>query len=570
MNRRTFLLASAGSASAAAVSGCARSNATPLPLAAPTALAAENLKADVAIIGGGLGGVAAALGACRAGAKKVVMTEETLWVGGQLTSQLVPPDEHQFIEGGGSTALYQMLRNRIRETYKTRADKPLRAAAKTNATLNPGNGWVSRLCHEPRVALDVMERMLLPYTQSGQLTVLRQTKPVSADTSGDRVAAVKCKKADGAEVVIEAEYFLDATEEGDLLPMSKTEFVTGTESQKDTGEPNAADRPRPGNIQSFTWCFVLEHCPGESHVVAKPAEYDFWKKQRTGEGHPVFQWDKPAYAFYPPGERDPANAKLMNFWTYRRVVDKKLFEPGSYKGDVTVVNYHQNDYALGPSHYGTPEDCARHVAASKQLSLSFLHWLQTECPRSDGKAGWPELRLCPEQTGTADGLAMAPYIRESRRILPVYRVLQQHVSRDLRVKEMGEAKARAEEYKDSVGIGLYLYIDIHKTCEGYSNGGGGKVFPFQIPLGALIPQRVENLLAACKNLGVTHLTNGCYRLHPTEWNIGESAGVLAAMCVEKKLKPRQVRSQANLLADYQKKLTDGGVRIEWPAEQLRG
>jgi hypothetical protein len=69
---------------------------------------------------------------------------------------------------------------------------------------------------------------------------------------------------------------------------------------------------------------------------------------------------------------------------------------------------------------------------------------------------------------------------------------------------------------------------------------------------------------------VTHLTNGCYRLHPTEWNIGESAGVLAAMCVEKKLKPRQVRSQANLLADYQKKLTDGGVRIEWPAEQLRG
>ena len=117
----------------------------------------------------------------------------------------------------------------------------------------------------------------------------------------------------------------------------------------------------------------------------------------------------------------------MNFWTYRRIVDKKLFEPGSYKGDVSVVNYHQNDYALGSSHYGTPESCAKHIAASKQLSLSFLHWLQTESPRGDGKIGWPELRPCPEQSGTADGMAMAQYIRESRRIVPTYRVLQQHV-----------------------------------------------------------------------------------------------------------------------------------------------
>ena len=29
--------------------------------------------------------------------------------------------------------------------------------------------------------------------------------------------------------------------------------------------------------------------------------------------------------------------------------------------------------------------------------------------------------------------------------------------------------------------------------------------PFQIPLGALIPERVENLLPACKNIGTTHI-----------------------------------------------------------------
>ena len=46
-----------------------------------------------------------------------------------------------------------------------------------------------------------------------------------------------------------------------------------------------------------------------------------------------------------------------------------------------------------------------------------------------------------------------------------------------------------------------------------------QTLPFQIPLGALIPVKTKNLLAACKNIGTTHLTNGAYRLHPIEWAI---------------------------------------------------
>ena len=42
--------------------------------------------------------------------------------------------------------------------------------------------------------------------------------------------------------------------------------------------------------------------------------------------------------------------------------------------------------------------------------------MQTEAPRADGKAGWPGLKLRHDQSGTEDGLAMYPYIRESRRI----------------------------------------------------------------------------------------------------------------------------------------------------------
>ena len=92
-------------------------------------------------------------------------------------------------------------------------------------------------------------------------------------------------------------------------------------------------------------------------------------------------------------------------------------------------------------------------------------------------------------------------------------------------------------------------------------------WPFQIPLGALLPVRVENLLPACKNLGVTHITNGCYRLHPVEWNIGEAAGALAAYCLAQRLTPRQVRNTPQLLADFQRVLTNVlGFTLIWPPD----
>ena len=122
--------------------------------------------------------------------------------------------------------------------------------------------------------------------------------------------------------------------------------------------------------------------------------------------------------------------------------------------------------------------------------------------------------------------------------------------------------AGAERFADSVGVGSYR-IDLHPAT-----GGGNYVdissLPFQIPLGAFIPKRVENLLPACKNLGTTHITNGCYRLHPVEWAIGEAAGALAAFCLEQREPPRAVRNTPKRLADFQSWIVEQGVEIEWP------
>ena len=76
--------------------------------------------------------------------------------------------------------------------------------------------------------------------------------------------------------------------------------------------------------------------------------------------------------------------------------------------------------------------------------------------------------------------------------------------------------------------------------------------------------RIENLLPACKNIGTTHITNGCYRLHPVEWNIGEAAGALVAFAHARHVRPQAVRDTPALLADYQKRLVAQGVELRWP------
>ena len=77
----------------------------------------RTIQADIAIIGASLGGVQAARAACMHG-MKVYLCEETDWIGGQLTSQAVPPDEHRWIEEQGAPQSYLDYRKAVREYYR--------------------------------------------------------------------------------------------------------------------------------------------------------------------------------------------------------------------------------------------------------------------------------------------------------------------------------------------------------------------------------------------------------------------------------------------------------------------
>ncbi|MCE7874659.1 FAD-dependent oxidoreductase [bacterium CPR1] len=515
----------------------------------------RELQADLVIVGAGVGGCAAAWAALRRG-RRVILSESCDWLGGQLTSQAVPPDEHPWIEQFGCTRSYRRLREGIREHY--RHYYPLTEAARANRLLNPGNGFVSAICHEPRVSLAVLEGFLSPYRAGGQLTVLTEHEPVRVENEGDRVSAVHLQGPEGP-VVCHAPYFIDATETGDLLPLGGVEYVTGAESVAETGEPHAKPAAQPANQQAISWCFILDYQPDRDNTIERPRDYAFWRDYlpplTPSWGGPLLSWQathpitlEPVVRSFDPLEPEPHRGP-MDLWTFRRIADRANFQPGAYESDICLVNWPQIDYLPGNIVDVDAAERERHLEGARQLSTSMLYWMQTEAPRRDGGTGWKGLRLRGDLCGTSHGLAKRPYIRESRRIRGRFTVKEQHVG--------GEGSATV--FPDSVGVGAYR-IDLHPSTGG-DNYIDVSAWPFQIPLGALLPRRVENLMAGGKNLACTHITNGCYRLHPVEWNVGEAAGLLAAFCLEHDRASHQVGDDP---ADFQALLRAEGVELEWP------
>ena len=558
LDRRSFLKSSL------AVGAAASAPAGFLRAAEATASGrARELTAEVLVVGGSIGGVAAALAAARLG-RTVLLTEENVWIGGQATAQGIPLDEHPWAEDYGRTQSYAEFRSRARDYY--RRNFPLSDAARTDPKLNPGAGWVSKLCIEPRVALAVVHEMLAPHLAAGRVQIFTRHRPIAAHTAGDRVRAVTLRdEITGHERTFSAPYIIDGTELGDLLELAKVEHVIGAESQRETGEPLASETADPRDQMVFTHVFALEHLSGEEHVIAKPRDYERWRNARDSRGG-----DKPKFSIPDLfGEKHDHFGRAVkpgqyrtSTWNFRRMLCQGNFAPGAFRSDVTVAIWHANEYNGGVLCGVSPEEQRKHLDAARQLSLSTIYWLQTEAPNpATGGNGFPGLRPRGDFFGTEDGLAQSPYIRESRRIRAEFTVLEQHFRTDSPGNQTGP-----QRYSDTVGLSGYR-IDIHKPVApgkaAITEVVHGKHWLQQIPLGALLPVRVENLLPACKNLGVTHVTNGAFRVHPTEWNIGEAAGALAAFCLARKRQPREVRARPTLLADFQRELVRLGVELEW-------
>lgn len=506
-------------------------------------------KCDAVVVGGGIGGVRAAVKLLEKG-KNVILTEETNWLGGQLSSQAVPLDEHPFIEEFGCTKSYRDFRNQVRKHYVEKYDLDKEVS-------NPGGGWVTRLAFEPSLAAKMFQEMVDPYI-GNNLKIFMGVRPIKAKVNNNVIESITIENMNTHEQIdLEALYFLDGTELGDLLPITNTDYVTGSESISETNEPHAPLIANKKDMQPITHVAALRWNSDNKIQIKKPRYFDyFYNMKNTYTGDKIFSKTIPD-ASTGKGRLFEFYGESMSLWNYR-----KYFSPSSLNQkngyEKTLLNWPQNDYYFGNIIDDEFDDVHRMLA--KEFTLSFIYYLQNEAERPNGGKGYPEIELITDsdELGTTSGLAQYPYIRESRRIRAITTIFEQDI--------LGSSNQSLPHVEKSVGIGCY-HIDLHITTK-TNRFFYAKTWPYEIPLGAFIPITSQNLIPSCKNIGTTHLSNGAFRLHPVEWNIGEVAGLLCSTLLDQKISMKDLYNDSGLVNRFQKLLKENGIELHWPEEKV--
>ena len=511
-----------------------------------------SLSCDVLVIGGGLGGVAAAEAAAKRGFS-VVIVEPTRMLGGQLTSQLVPvPDENSHVEKepGPSTKTYRALRQAVRDHYNAQP------GVKPGAGKNIGDCWVSRVSGLPDVWEKAIKDRLAAYPPR-RILMRHQLRSVTRYSGQERINYADIADLETGKITrVGCQFLLDATEDGSALALAGSPFRLGQEALSEFGESLAPETANPSWVQSFTYCFLMEWQAQPGPTLEKPAEYDYFKSFGDYTLDYIYRDKAEPYSVtYKVLDKAQVNGRsYLPFWTYRRLIASSSFtEKKSPVGDLALINWRGNDFHE-ESYLDKPVDeQVRILERGLNFAKGFAYWLQTECPRDDDptKLGYPEMQVPAD-----GGWAIHPYIRESRRLQARTTLTQNHLRSTDPAAKWGTA------FEDSVGCALYA-MDIHP-----SKGEPpllSVALPYHLPLGAFLPASgPTNILPAAKNFGASRLALASARMHPTEFLAGEIAGTLAAFCLEKNLRdPSAVHDSPALLAEFQARLKAQGVLLRW-------
>ncbi|MBD2096932.1 FAD-dependent oxidoreductase [Trichocoleus sp. FACHB-591] len=463
-------------------------------------LTLEELTADVLVVGGGTGGTVAAIQSARRGAKTVLVSELP-WLGGMLTSAGVcAPDGNEL--AAFQTGIWGAF---LRELQKRQ----------------PGgldHGWVSFFTYDPRIGAQIFADWVraLPNLQwiSGQT-------PVEVLRQADRVTGVRF-----AEVTVKAQITLDATELGDLLALAEVPYRWGWELQSEWQEPSA---PPSANaltqlclVQSPTWVVILQDFGAGNHA--------------------------PALA--PPPNYDPA--QFAGAW--EGYSPEQFLNYGRLPGDRFMLNWPQcgNDYGLGVDRLvQSPQAQQEFLQEARWHTQGFAHFIQIELGDRYGLAA----DIFPDLPGNLGGGAYAlhPYYRESRRLQGLVTVCEPDILpvpggqvAALPVDEQGQVTAiaignYANDHHYPTHINGQALPSVNLKPKSIRWGGRWTGTPFTIPYGSLIPLATDGLLVCEKNISVSHISNGATRLQPVVMNIGQAAGMAAALCVEHNCQPRELK-----------------------------
>ena len=586
------------------------------PQLSPLPPAEEVWECEVVVVGGSLGGVAAATQAMKSGAKTCLI-ELTPWFGGQISAQGVSAiDESRAMrEQQNFSKSWMDFKYLIKQQTVQLPAWVRRPDTQTVADLN--SCWVGKLCFSPQAGAAAALQQLKIYAAKAPGSRWGSSiafKGAEFDRSGQEITAVyavrrtplqtdyvprgrlsaeleswyswqddavfdktpmRLQAPDNKRMVV-----IDATDTGELVGWAGIPHRLGSDSRASTGEYHAAKLNNPDCTQAFTFPFVMgiNDDGGESRSALKQlvAQYEGgYARHEHERDYSLMRF--PAF-------------KERSFFNYRRIVSTTKNDPiwsPPAAGDMTIVNWNRgNDWTvmdppliLTDSRIdasGQRQNWAGGISVvalrhAEQHALMFAEWLM------DTKAQAPEFPLTyvsgvDSPLGTASGLSMVPYIREGRRILgrPAYGQRQFMMREaDLRLDITG-----GRDFSPSTIAITHYDMDIH-GCR-YRNGEPSweassapalehKVRPVQIPLEGLIPQGIDNLLIGGKGIAVTHIANAVTRVHHAEWSIGAAAGTTAGWLVKRApagTTPEGIVSE-NLLPQLRQYMVAQGLRLEW-------
>lgn len=473
------------------------------------------IRTDIVIAGGGCGGTAAALQAARMGAR-VVLVEETPWLGGMITSAGVVAFDGNW--GNLTCGIYREIVREIEIYYG--------GPAKT------GTGWVTLTAFEPHVVAAILERLV---KREELIQVFTESRVTSVLREGNRVQGLVFQTKTGEMFEVRAAITMEATEFGDILELADIEHRLGRESRDETDEPDAPEKPDL-EIQDVTYVAILK-------------DYEKAYGRRAPAVEPTEDYDPSIFRSSTALDADDSIPHPHTLHTWETFIDYGKLPRHKY-----MINwpFHANDYPDSLAFFDREKRADAFVRA-KRHTLNFIHYIQTTL-------GHPELGIADDEFPTPDGLPFIPYVRETRRIIG------ERVMREQDVLPAYGNGVRPPLQPDSIAVGDYFLDHHHARAHPGHPNYFEEHYPanakFQVPFGVFFPRGIDGFMAIEKSISVTHIVNGCTRLQPIVLLMGQAAGAAAAMAVRAGVEPRTIS-----LRDLQEFLIVRAVML-YPYEDL--
>lgn len=552
-----------------------------------------NAKVELLIVGGNESACAAAVQAARLGVENIMLVTDTAWLGGQFSSEGVGcVDEWTTVEGRRVNFPRSGLFLEMMERIRARNSMVYGLAC-------PGNAFCGTDTIEPTAAAALFDSLVAPAVESGRLRIVRGLQPFSVEVEGGRVVSVSFKPAPGGlakqYLQVEAKLTLDATDWGDVIRLSGAAFGAGPDLRSRFQEPSAPeafDEAGAQEMNPLSWVLTLRETGGKPAVIPRPATYDARSYRALDKIAPWVESDMSG-GIYSPSGNSP--------YTHRRLVDRwhNGLKPGT---EATFLNYPVQDYPLcqlpqrvvdalektepGASRknivHMTPAQREIIFADARQHALGMLYHLQTAV--HDRVGDFPQsfrYMALTDEYGTADQLPPKPYIREGLRLEALYMLRETDIRAAAREPRWARALPPDSIFAFQFNIDFHPtrrkfltadrngpWVYVHTESRGWHTDTDRAVFPLR----GLVPVKMEGLLGAGKNIGVSSVVHSALRLHGQMMHVGQAAGTLAWMSLKKDVPPRSIAASPASVRELQLHLVRGcggpGVLL-WPWQDLR-